>query len=60
MIKVVQCPACGWVQASIALKSFKCHRCDRTSIIHRVKVIKVVNNIDEARVIIELFNKRLL
>ena len=44
MIKVVQCPKCGWIQLSTADKGFKCRKCNATRMLRKVKIIKVVND----------------
>ena len=52
-IKIVQCPKCGWIQTSIANKSFKCRKCNASRELRRVKIIKIVNDPLIARKLIE-------
>ncbi len=53
MISIVQCPKCGWLQVSQALKTFKCRRCNTNASLSKVKVIRVVNNLSTAQLIIK-------
>ncbi|MBD3312066.1 hypothetical protein GF352_01265 [archaeon] len=59
MISVVQCPKCGWLQATKAVRQFKCRRCNHSRGMRRVKVIKVVKNPQVARLLIGELRKKL-
>ncbi len=53
MISIVQCPKCGWLQVSQALKTFKCRRCNSSASLRKVKIVRVVNDLLTAQLIIK-------
>jgi len=60
MISVVQCPYCGWFQASIASKSFKCRKCGKSKALRHVKIIKVVPDPVTARALVQALRSQSL
>ncbi|MFA5405985.1 MAG: hypothetical protein WC307_01350 [Candidatus Nanoarchaeia archaeon] len=53
MNKIIQCPNCGWIQLTMAVKTLKCRKCGKSKELKHVKIIKVINDPVAARVLIE-------
>ncbi len=51
-IKIIQCPKCGQIQGSMALKIFQCKFCEHKTKIRKVKILKKTDDSEKALALI--------
>lgn len=47
-IKIIQCPKCGQIQGSMALKIFQCKFCEYKTKLRKVKILKKTDDSGKA------------